>query len=639
MFSTNASQVSTAANYIEDVFSTYLYTGNSSTQTITNGIDLSGKGGLVWIKSRSTAGTSNTLFDTVRGATKYLNTNATGAQGTASDTLTAFNSTGFTLGADNVQGFGDVNDSTRTYASWTFRKQAKFFDVVTGTTDASGNLTISHNLGSVPGFVIVKRTDGSGVWYCYHTSLGNDKYIALNTTAASANFGGAFSASSTSFSWNMGSVANSATVVYLFAHNAGGFGLTGNDNVISCGSITGTGAVQDINLGYEPQWVLLKRTDSTGDWTLIDNMRGFTADGLSTRLYPNLSNAEGATTQIAPTATGFRYVATNGINTSGATGIYIAIRRGPMKVPTSGTSVFYPTTRSGTSANATVTGASSPPDLLINATRTGGYYGQVWFDKLRGPSVYWVANSSLAEQTASDGLISFNMNGVSYGADTSVGIVNNTGVNYAPWMFRRAPSFCDVVCYTGASINTTQTHNLGAVPELMIVKRRDTTGSPVVYSSSLLNTQYLILTNATAPTTNATFWNSTTPTASVFSIGTSAFVNASAGTYVAYLFTSCPGVSKVGSYTGTGATQTINCGFTGGARFVMVKRTDATGSWYIWDTARGMVAGTDPSLLFDSNAAEVNANSVYTTGVGFQIVSTAAGINASGGSYIFLAIA
>ena len=109
--------------------------------------------------------------------------------------------------------------------------------------------------------------------------------------------------------------------------------------------------------------------------------------------------------------------------------------------------------------------------------------------------------------------------------------------------------------------------------------------------------------------------------------------------YVAYLFASCPGVSKIGSYTGTGATLTINCGFTGGARYVLIKRTDTTSDWFVWDTARGMVAGTDPYLLADSIAAQVNANNVYTTGVGFQIVGTGAGINASGGTYIYLAIA
>jgi hypothetical protein len=100
-------------------------------------------------------------------------------------------------------------------------------------------------------------------------------------------------------------------------------------------------------------------------------------------------------------------------------------------------------------------------------------------------------------------------------------------------------------------------------------------------------------------------------------------------------------VSKVGSYTGTGTTQTINCGFTTGARFVLIKRTDSTGDWYVWDSARGIVAGDDPYLLLNSAAAEVtNTDYVDTAATGFEISSTApAAINASGGSFIFLAIA
>ncbi|NDD55077.1 hypothetical protein EBZ39_14640 [bacterium] len=136
-------------------------------------------------------------------------------------------------------------------------------------------------------------------------------------------------------------------------------------------------------------------------------------------------------------------------------------------------------------------------------------------------------------------------------------------------------------------------------------------------------------------------WNSTTPTNAVFSVGTNAGTNASGGTYVCYLFATCPGVSKVGSYTGTGTTQTINCGFTGGARFVLIKRTDSTGDWYVWDSARGIVAGNDPYLLLNSTAAEVtNTDYVDTYSAGFEISSTApAAINANGGSYIFWAVA
>jgi len=117
--------------------------------------------------------------------------------------------------------------------------------------------------------------------------------------------------------------------------------------------------------------------------------------------------------------------------------------------------------------------------------------------------------------------------------------------------------------------------------------------------------------------------------------------NTSGGTHIAYLFATCPGVSKVGSYTGTGTTLQINCGFAAGARFVLIKRTDSTGDWYVWDTARGIVSGNDPYLLLNSTAAEVTSTDyIDPYSAGFEISSSApAAINASGGSFIFLAIA
>jgi hypothetical protein len=110
---------------------------------------------------------------------------------------------------------------------------------------------------------------------------------------------------------------------------------------------------------------------------------------------------------------------------------------------------------------------------------------------------------------------------------------------------------------------------------------------------------------------------------------------------VAYLFATCPGVSKVGGYTGTGTTQTINCGFTGGARFVLIKATSTTGDWYVWDSARGIVAGNDPYLLLNSTAAEVTTTDwVDTAATGFELSNAGGNLaNSSGVSYIFLAIA
>jgi hypothetical protein len=121
----------------------------------------------------------------------------------------------------------------------------------------------------------------------------------------------------------------------------------------------------------------------------------------------------------------------------------------------------------------------------------------------------------------------------------------------------------------------------------------------------------------------------------------SSYNRASGQTFVAYLFATCAGVSKVGSYTGTGTTLQVNCGFATGARFVMIKRTDDTGNWFFWDSARGIVAGNDPYLLFNGTAAEVtNTDYIDSYSPGFELSSTApSAINASGGTFIFLAIA
>ena len=127
----------------------------------------------------------------------------------------------------------------------------------------------------------------------------------------------------------------------------------------------------------------------------------------------------------------------------------------------------------------------------------------------------------------------------------------------------------------------------------------------------------------------------------IFSVGSNASTNGSGSTYVAYLFATCPGVSKVGSYTGNGSSQTIDCGFAAGARFVLIKRTDSTGDWYVWDTARGIVSGNDPHLSLNTIAAEVTTNdTIDPASSGFIVNQVAAtNVNVSSATYIYLAIA
>ena len=645
MFASNTSQVSSDATYIEDVFSTWLYASTSGTDNqIVNGIDLAGKGGMVWVKSRSTGSTNNYVLDTTRGSSlgnsNELVTNSTAAQssGPYLDYMT-FNSNGFTAKA--VSGGGELG--TNTYygnmVGWTFRKQPKFFDVVTYTGNGVAGRTVAHNLGSVPGFMVIKKTSASGTgWACYHTSLGATQYIFLNDTGAAATYSGAWqntTPTSTVFTLGAGGDVNSngATyVAYLFAHNAGGFGLTGTDNVISCGSYTGTGASYgpQVNLGFEPQFVMIKAASTTGSWAMFDNMRGIQVSGPDQRLYADTSGAEATTggNGIEINATGFRANETFAyINGSGQTYIYLAIRRGPMKTPTDGTSVFIPQSPNSSGSFPCVV-TNFPVDMgivKINKTAVGGNFIS---SRLTGQTFMYTDSTSA--ETAD----------TSFQWDSSKGWLNLSGANLASWNFRRAPGFFDEVCYTGTGTFGATNHNLGVIPELVIYKKRSGTAqdwgviqylSSISYRFGNLNLSSAFTTYANDPSVAGLF----------SSTQFCKYYDTSGETYVAYLFASCPGVSKVGSYTGNGSTQTINCGFTGGARFVLIKRTDSTGDWYVYDTARGMTTLTDPYLLLNSTAAEsATLGSVTSVTGGFSVnASILAAINANGGSYIFLAIA
>jgi hypothetical protein len=357
---------------------------------------------------------------------------------------------------------------------------------------------------------------------------------------------------------------------------------------------------------------------------------------------------------VSPTATGFEFNGTN-IGVTSGTYIYMAIRRGPMKVPTTGTSVFYPQAvpQGNTRDSSNV---PFPPDLVNTFSRNGTnrtseYQNFQFVDRLRGygspPSNTFgvtggpaLISSSTVAENPSQSYVQLKAN--------SRDVVFSDGWNsalYGNWIYyfmRRAPGFFDVVCYTGTGSNTAYTHNLGVAPELIIIKSRNDANDWAVYSSAIGNTANLRLNTTAASSTALNLWVSTTPSATTFTTnGTYNLVGGATVTYVAYLFATCAGVSKVGSYTGTGTTQVINCGFTAGSRFVLIKRTDSTGDWYVWDSARGIVAGNDPYLLLNSTAAEVtNTDYVDTAATGFEISSTApAAINANGGSFIFFAIA
>ena len=643
--------------YVEDVFSTYLYTGSSSNQTITNGIDLDGEGGLVWIKNRTNT-TGHFLSDTNRGVVGYLRTESNGASVGASNVLTSYNSNGFGISTNS-----GVNASPQNYCSWTFRKAPGFFDIVTYTGDAVVGREIAHNLETTPSMIIVKSTGAQGNWYVWHKEANSgDGYLLLNTTAA-INTGGKYvwgnnvnyiAPTDTEFTVAGGTAVNGSGteyVAYIFGDDAS-FGADGDESIIKCGSYTTDGSGKaTVNLGFEPQWILSKRTNAAGAWYIRDVMRGMPVDGDNALLSPNTSGAEAASSfALRPSATGF--TAFN--DAASQTNIYIAIRR-PMKVPEAGTEVYNNlANRIGTSAAATISGVGFAVDLMIPfAENTGS--SKPFVDRLRGATRYLLPPYGNAEQTTTDAVTSFASNdGVLVGADASLQVINNyynSSRRYAASFFKRASGFMDVVCWKGDGTSNGShkpAHGLTVVPQFIISKVRDAADNwACLQSEAVGGAVYIMLNNTTGGNAgNLKYYygdgtNYVPPTSSVFTVTTGGSLNVSGKAYVSYLFATLAGVSKVGSYTGTGADLNVDCGFTAGARFILIKRTDSAGDFYMWDSARGINAGNSPYLIMNTTGASVTTTDyIDPLNAGFTVTSTApAAINASGGSYIFLAIA
>ena len=623
--------------FVDALFSIDLWTGNDTERTITTGLDMSTNGGLVWLKNRD-ASASHHLFNTVSGATYYLQSNNTNAQDDSAQSLKSFGTTGFTIGGNS-----NVNNNGQGFCSWSFRKQPKFFDIVQYSGNGSAQ-TLSHNLGSTPGMIIVKRTDSAGSWRVFHRSLGETKALTLQTSgegATSSSYWNNTAPTSTQFTIGT-DLSDSGTnnfIAYLFAHNNddGGFGEPGDQDIIKCDTYTGNGSSQDINVGFEPQFVIFKGTsEDNSQWQIVDTLRGLTVDQVTDKvIYANDDGAEASedgnigAEAFGVTNTGFSVAGTEVLhNKNGNNYIYMAIRRGGNKTPTAASDVFAVDTM----ANQTPAFDSTfPVDMVIRRNVGGVNTNTVWA-RITGQSYL---NTNAADAASND-VETFDSN-VGFGDGSTY------SDNHA-YMWARARGYFDALCYTGTGSARTVAHNLGVAPEMMWVKGRDSTDNWSVYHKDLNvgSGQYLQLNVSQAAGTNSNQFTTTAPTSSVFSLGSDGAVNGSGNTYIAYLFASLDGVSKVGSYTGNGSTTgpSIDCGFSAGPRFVLIKRTDSAENWYVFDSERGIVAGADPYLMLNSTSAQINAGDIIDpTSSGFQLATNGSSVNASGGTYIFYAIA
>ena len=636
------------AAFVDGLFQTHVYDGNGGTQSIVNNIDLSGSGGLVWTKRRdSSSNGDHTLYDTERGTGTggRLRSNNDQQAYSPTDAVTAFNNNGFSIGAD-----ASINTNGAEYVSWTFRKQPKFFDVVTYTGNGSEGNTVNHNLGSVPGMILFKRRDATASWWVYHrgvdASAPEDYYLKLESTAARANSAGLTNDTApTSTVITLGSntavnASGGSYVAYLFAHNNndGGFGEPGDQDIIKCGSYTGNETnPNSINLGFEPQWLMVKAATKTQNWFIVDVIRGITTGGDEALLSPNLADADAGNNYFSVTPTGFN-VENSGtfINETGQTYIYVAIRRGGMQTPTAASSVFAIDGETDTSPTPPTYNSGFPVDLFLgrrDVSSSGSWYV---FDRLRGNTQGLITNTRDAEQ---------NLGGAVYALDRNDGVGTYTGTSYPNaygWMWKRARGYFDMVMWNvdGTGLQTIN-HNLGVAPEMIWSKNLDDSGSGsgdwwightglTGWDGANENDRHALKFTNAASVQQGYHKNLTATSMQLGGNAVGGYTTSHQG--IAYLFATVAGVSKIGSYTGNGNDgRVIDCGFTSGASFVLIKRSDGTGNWMVFDSARGIVSGNDPFLKLNATSAETTTDDkLDPDNSGFIVNHSGASINNSG---------
>jgi hypothetical protein len=324
------------------VFAATTYTGTGAAQNILNSanntIGTTFRPDFVWGKIRSGAD-YHVLVNSVVGVDKFLKSNTTDAETTNAQTITAFNSNGYSVGTST-----DLNRSTYTFVGWQWKgggtgvsntsgsitstvsvNATAGFSVVTFATTGSAG-TVGHGLGVAPKFIIAKNRGASTAWPVYHASIGATNRLVLNTTDASTadTSWNNTAPTSTVFSENLsGSVFN--FVAYCWAEVAG---------FSKFGSYTGNGSTDGpfVYLGFRPRYVMLKVSSTTGDWVVYDTSRN-TYNVVDLYLYPNSSAAEGGsgTPRLDILSNGFKLRQSGQDNTSGATYIYAAFAENPFK--------------------------------------------------------------------------------------------------------------------------------------------------------------------------------------------------------------------------------------------------------------------------------------------------------------------
>lgn len=624
---------SSSGDLVENFFDTTIWNGSGAANApVRTGVNLAGyaingvggNGGMIMI--RSAHQNDWVVTDTVRGVNSQLATNKNDAANTATNCVTQFFDYGFKLGANPK-----VNKSGVSNLAYTFGVQEKFFDIQSYTGSGSSGKTVQHDLGMMPSMVWIKCVSTGNPWVMWHKKGKNQNgsyfsatnqqyYMQINNTASYQNPGGVWLTSITdsavtfNVGWGMVNQSGQTYIMYLFGD------YEDENSIISSGEYTGAGtSYVDVNVGFEPQWILIKKTSpgQTDNYRVFNHKTGlvneepYTVDHDEPQSLGLPYGWSSAAWGVSVKADGFRIQGHN-IGTSGHSYLYTAIRRPFMGTPTDYRDVFnydvhvndYNNPLMGREMNY-------PADFgwwnYQPASGTNYAHWDMRFNarilsknelrfrtnfEMSSPNLTHPENNVMFNKPLNTGLT---VNGQGH-ARTDLGWYTSaiSGVN--SWGFTRWKGICDIQTYrtTGTSNLNTVKHNLGAVPEFMFTKGLyGGTNNWKVYHKDQASSnahQYAMEFNSqsSANNQNTNVWGNAVPTDEHFKVYTETDNNHA--NYESCLwvgFASYPDRVDVGYYTGTGGNshRTIATTLSGYVRMILIKPASQNGGWYWTDIA------------------------------------------------------
>ena len=313
-------------------------------------------------------------------------------------------------------------------------------------------------------------------------------------------------------------------------------------------------------------------------------------------------------------------------------------------------------TGTGSSNAVTLDGSENMQPDWVWIKRRNSAGGNMTTDVIRGVTKTLITNENGAEQTFSNGLTAFGSDGFTVGSEDGFNKASDT---FVAWNWKAGGSASSngdgditssvsanttagfsIVSYTGnGSATQTIGHGLGAVPKVMIFKRRNSTSDWIVYHVSRGATKYIPLNSTNTGGTYEPYFANTEPTSSVFTVDTAGDINGSSDTFISYLFSEIKGYSKFSSYVGNGSSDGpfIFTGFR--PAWVLYRNTTTSDSWFIHDNRRQGFNDDNEYLFADLSQAEGTVNRLRILSNGFKPIDSDKGVNKSGDTYIYLAFA